>query len=138
MGRTDKLSSLNQILLVDSALYYTSPKHRLRITQILAIYCFLSKPELARILLQIMTGEGKSTTIACLAAILTMRGRNVDILTTNKILAKRDVVEKGKFFKVLGIKVTHNIPDSNIGNQESLRPRVCYEDKTVVYGTPFS
>lgn len=38
-------------------------------------------------LLQILTGEGKSITIACLAAILSMRGHKVDIITTNKILA---------------------------------------------------
>lgn len=44
-----------------------------------------------KMLLQILTGEGKSTTIACLASILTMRGKTVDIITTNKILAKRDV-----------------------------------------------
>lgn len=83
---------LKQLLLVDSALYYSSPRHRLYITQILAIYCFLYNPKLTKILLQILTGEGKSTTIACLAAILTMRGRNVDIITTNSILAKRDVL----------------------------------------------
>jgi len=42
-------------------------------------------------LLQILTGEGKSTTIACLSAILVMRGLEVDIITTSPILVKRDV-----------------------------------------------
>ena len=79
-----------QILITDSALYYTSQKYRLRITQILAIYFLLKKPEAKKILLQILTGEGKSTTIACLAAILTMRGFQVDIITTSPLLAKRD------------------------------------------------
>jgi len=80
-----------QILITDSALYYTSPQHRLRPTQILAIYIFLSKPKLKKTLLQILTGEGKSTTIACLSAILVMRGLEVDIITTSPILVKRDV-----------------------------------------------
>jgi hypothetical protein len=79
------------MILVDSALYHSSPRFRLRTTQILAIYCFLSKPNLMAILFQILTGEGKSITIACLAAILSMRGHRVDVITTNKILAQRDV-----------------------------------------------
>lgn len=80
-----------QILITDSALYFTSPKYRLRLTQILAIYCFLAKSETTKILLQILTGEGKSTTIACLSAILVMRGYPTDIITTSPILVKRDV-----------------------------------------------
>jgi preprotein translocase subunit SecA len=45
-----------------------------------------------------MTGEGKSTIIACLAAMLTISGKRVDIVTTNKLLAKRDVEEKKSFY----------------------------------------
>ncbi len=130
---------MDQLILVDSALYYSSPQHRLRITQILAIYGFLLKPNVKTVLFQILTGEGKSTTIACLAAILTLRGRNVDIITTNNILAKRDVEEKRHFFNLLGVKVDHNIPpSSDHGNQTALKPKPCYEKGTIVYGTPFS
>ncbi len=82
---------MTQLLITDSALYYTTDKYRLRVTQALAIYCFIYHPQTNKFLLQILTGEGKSTTIACLASILTMRGKIVDIITTNKILAKRDV-----------------------------------------------
>lgn len=78
------------MLITGSALYYSTQKHKLRVTQALAIYCFIYHPKTQKFLLQILTGEGKSTTIACLAAILNMRGRTVDIITTNKILAKRD------------------------------------------------
>jgi preprotein translocase subunit SecA len=62
-----------------------------------------------KVLLQILTGEGKSTTIACLAAILAMRGCSVDIITTNKILATRDVEEKRNFFDLMNLRVAHNI-----------------------------
>lgn len=45
-------------------------------------------------LLEILTGEGKSTTVSCLAAILTISGLAVDIVTTSQLLAERDVHEK--------------------------------------------
>lgn len=65
-------------------------------------------------LLQILTGEGKSITIACLAAMLAMRGHKVDIITTNKILARRDAEEYKYFFSLMGLKVSHNLTnDSN-------------------------
>ena len=78
----------------------------------MALYCFLVKPEVKKILLQILTGEGKSITIACLAAMLVMRGHKVDIVTTNKILAKRDAEEKQVFFEMLGMKISHNLGES--------------------------
>ena len=59
-------------------------------------------------LLEILTGEGKSTTISCLAAILTISGLTVDIVTTSQLLAERDVQEKRHFCKILGLDVDHN------------------------------
>ena len=61
-----------------------------------------------KIILQIKTGEGKSITISCIAAILRFRKKAVDIVTTNEILAKRDVEEMKKFYNMLGIDVDHN------------------------------
>ena len=97
-----------QLQVVNSALYYSTDKHKLRVTQIFAIYCFLFRPEITKILLQILTGEGKTTTIACLAAVLTIRGFKVDIITTSEILAKRDVDEKKRCYEILGLKASHN------------------------------
>ena len=96
------------MLRVDSALYHSTPKHRLRPTQALAIFCFLHKPNAQKIILQIKTGEGKSITISCIAAILRFRKKTVDIVTTNEILARRDVDEMKKFYNMLGIDVDHN------------------------------
>ena len=84
---TDLFSTL---IYVDSALYHSTGKFRLRVTQIFAIYMYLYKPNVRKLLLQILTGEGKSITVACLAAILTIRGHYVDVVTTSKILAERD------------------------------------------------
>ena len=54
--KNDISTLLEHIILVDSALYHSSPKYRLRLTQILAIYGFLFKPNLKTILFQILTG----------------------------------------------------------------------------------
>jgi preprotein translocase subunit SecA len=43
-----------------------------------------------RLILEILTGEGKSVIIACIAAIFAIRGLNVDIITTSEVLAIRD------------------------------------------------
>jgi hypothetical protein len=105
-GRSyDEISLMKQLQIVNSALHLSTDRHQLRITQVFAIYCFLLGMRKDKTLLQILTGEGKSTTIACLAGILTMRGICVDIITTNEILAKRDVDEKKRFFRILGIDV---------------------------------
>jgi preprotein translocase subunit SecA len=71
--------------------------------------------------------------VACLAAILTVSGLKVDIVTTSPILAQRDVVEQKEFFELMGIKVADNFED----NQRS--PKMCYDGKRkIVYGTPHS
>lgn len=68
--------------VVDSALFYTTPKYRLRQTQIIALLFFLVAG-CPKILQEILTGEGKSTTVSSLAAILTISGKEVDIVTTS-------------------------------------------------------
>jgi preprotein translocase subunit SecA len=80
---------LKELQMVDEALRKTTG-FGLRRTQMLAILLFLRDQKKGRMLLQILTGEGKSVTICCLAAILTMRGSVVDVVTTNELLATRD------------------------------------------------
>ena len=65
-----------------------------------------------------------------MAAILTISGRKVDIVTTNELLAKRDVDEKRSFFKLMNLQVDHNFANDQSG------PKKCYEGDTIVYGTP--
>jgi preprotein translocase subunit SecA len=73
-------------------------------------FSIIKKDKDRRILFQILTGEGKSSTIACLAAILYMQGHTVDIITTSKMLAKRDVEDKKDFYGLIGIEISHNLP----------------------------
>lgn len=56
----------------------------------------------------------------------------MDIVTTNEILARRDVEEMAKFYNLLGINVSHNF--STIVNE----PKECYGENTIVYGTSHS
>ena len=53
---------------------------------------------------EIKTGEGKSIIITILAIILTKYEHNVDIVTPNLELAKRDQKNQSHFFKLFNIQ----------------------------------
>ena len=106
-----------------------STGHRLRKIQILAILEFLADKNK---FCQIDTGEGKTTITSALAVISTLRGETVDIITSNQVLAEDAVRERGDFYTLFGISVTHNNPDLNNPYVEGLKE--CYTHD-VVYGT---
>ncbi|KJV54898.1 secA DEAD-like domain protein, partial [Orientia chuto str. Dubai] len=100
-----------------------------RITQILSILIFESLHNEGT-LLQISTGEGKSTTCAMLAAIKALQGNKVDIVTTSEVLAQRDANEQEGFFRILDLSCGSNVEEPlNFGAKE----KVCYS-KDIVYG----
>lgn len=41
-------------------------------------------------LMQVATGEGKSTIVSALAILYALQGKKVDIFTSNSVLAERD------------------------------------------------
>ena len=106
-----------------------STGHRLRKIQILAILEFLADKNK---FCQIDTDEGKTTITSALAVISTLRGETVDIITSNQVLAEDAVRERGDFYTLFGISVTHNNPDLNNPYVEGLKE--CYTHD-VVYGT---
>ncbi|CAF1533311.1 unnamed protein product, partial [Rotaria sordida] len=80
-------------------------------------------------LLQIGTGEGKSTIISVLAVIHALKGKKVDIITSSPVLAERDAKEKEKFYNMFNLQCSDN-------NDKSLYlagPKKCYR-KEIVYG----
>ena len=63
-----------------------------------------------RKLLQVATGEGKST-IVCILAILnalTTKGGQVNVITSSSVLADRDAKDKAKLFKMFNLKCACN------------------------------
>ena len=48
-----------------------------------------------------------------LALFKALQGLKVDIVTSNKVLAKRDAIDKNEFYSMFSISCTHNT-DENI------------------------
>ncbi|CAF4218279.1 unnamed protein product, partial [Rotaria magnacalcarata] len=81
-------------------------------------------------LLQIGTGEGKSTIVSVLAVIHALKGKKVDIITSSPILAERDAKEKAKFYNMFDLQCSDN-------NDKSIYlagPKKCYK-KDIVYAS---
>jgi hypothetical protein len=104
--------------------------HSLREVQILAILELLDQG--TNKFCQINTGEGKTTVTSALAAIRTLQGETVDIITSNQVLAEDAVKDRENFYALFGISVTHNNPDLSNPYVEGLKE--CYTHD-VVYGT---
>lgn len=79
---------------------------------------------------QVNTGEGKTTLTSLLAVIKVLQGDTADIITSNKVLAEDAVKERGDFYALFGLSVSHNNPDQ----ESEQRPKACYQHD-VVYGT---
>ncbi|KAL4502182.1 hypothetical protein ABPG72_000417 [Tetrahymena utriculariae] len=100
-----------------------------RSVQIVSCLLFLYKQMQKGRILQINTGEGKSITVAMIAATRCLMKDKVDVFTSNKELAKRDCEEFQMFYKELGLTC------GSIGSEEfrSSEPNETYK-KNVVYG----
>jgi hypothetical protein len=79
-------------------------------------------------LLQISTGEGKSCTTAMMATLNALKSKNVDIITSSSVLAKRDAGEWSSFYDIFGLTNAHNITTAQVTGLKD-----CYT-KNIVYG----
>ena len=82
-----------------------------------------------------MTGEGKSCIIAMFAAVLGMQKLKVDVITSSPILARRDAEEWAAFYKIFGLRATHNTYVQVMStSDEDIKKQECYQHD-IVYGT---
>jgi preprotein translocase subunit SecA len=110
-------------------------KREPRASQILSLLMLLNAKDQGR-LAQVSTGEGKSLSMAMFAALKVLQGEKVDIVTSNPILAVRDVKESESFFSILHMTVADNW-DEKDGKQYVRGPKACYQ-ADVVYGSIYS
>ncbi|CAG0894755.1 unnamed protein product, partial [Cyprideis torosa] len=82
--------------------------HRLTDTQILCCLIALRGGKLHGKLLEVATGEGKSTIICILAIINALRGKKVDVITSSPVLAERDAKQKAKLYRMFSLTCADN------------------------------
>ncbi|GAA6102306.1 uncharacterized protein LOC113657104 isoform X1, partial [Tachysurus ichikawai] len=93
-----------------------------RLTQLAALVVFLLPKSKTNTgcLLEIGTGEGKSCILAMLAVIHAMSGVKVDIVTSSPVLARRDLEEWSKLYKMFDITSSAVPPVLNNVSSEEL------------------
>ncbi|KAL4467845.1 hypothetical protein ABPG74_013180 [Tetrahymena malaccensis] len=105
-------------------------KMKPRSVQIISCLLFLYKQKQKGRILQINTGEGKSITVAMIAATRCLMKDKVDIFTSNSELAKRDCEEFQNFYKELGLTcgLICREKHRSIGRNENYLNDVIYGD----------
>ena len=120
------------IAIVQRAISLFAPckPHLPRNTQLIALLDSLlsDNPDTKGHLLQVRTGHGKSVITAMLAAIKTLLGGSVDVVSSSHILAKRDGEDFLEFYKALGLSAGI-LPEKLMEKQE------CYANNQIIYGS---
>ena len=109
--------------------------YQLRDSQIYSLLILLEKEKSRGKITQILSGEGKTLIINCLAIILVLKGHKVDIVTSNPILATRDSEESKELYNYFGISVGNNIDKEEqiMALLEGEKTEVYNKD--IIYGT---
>ncbi|XP_053544651.1 uncharacterized protein LOC128635612 [Bombina bombina] len=111
-----------------------------RATQLASLLTLLlsKTPDTKSCLLEIATGEGKSSIVAMFALIQAIRGKTVDIITSSPVLARRDQEEWKKLYEMFDVTCSV-IPPKGIDECSDSRDRnKLLKDAykcDVVYGT---
>ncbi|CAF4871145.1 unnamed protein product, partial [Rotaria sp. Silwood1] len=126
--RSKPATVLEMIAVIKRAIFLDS-NFEPRPIQILAILILLDRKDQGGRLLQILTGEGKSTVVSILAVIKALQNQHVDIITSSITLAKRDAHERKEFYDYFNVTVAHNNDETSY----SSGPKLCYQ-ADIVYG----
>ncbi len=98
-------------------------------SQILSCLVALNNNKKQGRLLQVSTGEGKSTIVSVIAIINGLKNKKVDIITSSPVLAERDAKEKTGLYKIFGLSCA----DNNDKSVYIKGAKDCYK-KDIVYG----
>jgi preprotein translocase subunit SecA len=101
---------------------------QVRDAQILSVLLMLNADNKGR-LAEVLTGEGKTATIAIFAGMKALCGERVNIITSSKILAFDAINKNSSFYELLNISVWNNYLYSDDYTQEG----TCY-NSDIVYG----
>ena len=114
--------------------------YELNESQLYSLLVLLDKNPNKGKIVQILSGEGKAIIINCFAIIMVLKGHKVDIVTTNKLLAKKDLEESLELYNFFGISVGHNVEEECNESKRKIYKLFNDEDcytKDVLYGTTF-
>jgi preprotein translocase subunit SecA len=99
-------------------------------TQIITLLALLDNPaELKGRIAQMNTGEGKSTVIAMLSALLAFQGKQVDIITSAGSLAQRDQAKYADFYDFFGL-TSSAVPDDQHVTPQDFKAQIVYGTNT--------
>ncbi|CAF1433891.1 unnamed protein product [Adineta steineri] len=103
-----QFSNLEAIAVIKQANFRFTGYH-LTDTQILSsLIALKNKTDTRGKLLQVATGEGKSTIVCILAIINALRKKQIHVITSSPVLAERDCKHKTKLFKMFNLTCNDN------------------------------
>ena len=129
--KSNKSDLEEAIAVMDRANELITNGHRLRDPQLLSILIFLQTEGRDGRLCQIKTGEGKTTIVSFLATIKALQGEQVDVITSNPVLALEGVKDKSKFYQLFNLKVDTNNTAKDDNYVDG--PKGCY-GTDILYG----
>ena len=126
------------MIIANEEIYYQTP----RVIQIICLLFYLEGYEdNYNLILEVLTGEGKTLTISFLALYLAIIGNKVDALTSSPVLAERDSKDREKFYKHFGISCdfckfysNNNNIFNNSKKYECYGADIVYRDSTNLIG----
>lgn len=130
-----KTHSKEVVLLIALAWWEATNREQLPYTtQLVALLIFLESGEDSGLLQQLRTGEGKTLIVGMLAAVKALSGQAVDIVTSNRDLAKEGCEKMSPFFKKLKLEASINCAQDDEANKQAYLANIVYGEVSAFEG----